>query len=655
MIGGVLQPRTPYNSVECLTQLVIRIKPIMDKITRKIEKGCQDQLIQIIQDIRTQIEDNVSDISSDAINRETCPRIGRSYSLFDALELLCYKISMALNDNVVPNFMPYFYIHFTDQVVPYLKVKINENEFLDDILKKDLKAGNKTFRNFGEITTPPQLFFIRIEREDQNDTPLKLRETLDLTEFGSTKYQLCMFCNAKQPGRDNSIIMFMKDSKGWFSVDPTEINALPQFTLSKETRHSSTPTILVAYIQGKSNIETFRPGTQQSVQAESAISFIKKRELERAENVRLDSPRTLNITIFDPAKMAMQKMPEVQFRSTEEYKGAIRSLRNNLIAKGANTAEIYFRQDDTQLFDFPPIEIPEDNGELLGDCTGSNLFVNDFIQTKPIKVNLVNLTKPDFYKFSVNFAPYHKISAVRDYVNRALAGALNLPQKNRYIYYWDGDSYQIADDDQKIDSFSPPDESDCIEFYFTTDGRVPDGAHVLRIRFVEVEPFYQATDAQFSFNTVQTMDALVQFAQKKFQFPDIDFYTFQEQGPRLYVFPSTLGKTREGKKLSPMMLFDGLKSPLFAQNSLKILADTCVLSFVIAEQMNPLKLTNDAFRLAFDVGTTYKEIKPKLFKTLDTDKVDVMYVVNQGDRVPLADKMPAKDLTKGVFFVKILE
>lgn len=657
MIGGVIHPRTPYNSVECLAQMIVRVKPIMDKITRKIEKGFGDQILNIIQDIRVQMEDCNEDINSDTLNREISPRVGRSYSLFDAYEILAYKVSMALNDNVVPNFMPYFYVHFEDTVLPYLTVQINEEEFLDDILKRDLKSQNKKLRNFGDLSIPTQLVFIKIERQDSVTTPLKLRQSLDLTEFGGSQYQLFMICNTKNPGTDNSIIMYLSDPKGWITVDPLEINPVNQFTLAKETRHTSIPTIFVGYIQGKSNVELFRPGAPQSIKGSShgATSFVRQRELERAENVTLERPRTLNINIFDPAKMAVQKMPEVQFRSTDEYKNAIRSLRNNLVAKGNKTSEIYFRKDENSPYEHPPIDIPEENAELIGDITGSLGFLNDYMNMKPISVSLVNLTKPDFYKIKVNFAPFQKVSNVREYVNRCLATALNLPQKNRNIFYWDGEAYQITDDDAKIDFYENKEEAEPLEFYFTTDNKVPDGAHVIRIRFVDVNPAYTATDAPFSFNQIETVDKLVNFAQKKFGFPDIDFFTFQEQGPQLYMFPQMLAKTREGKKLSPMIYFEGVKSPLFAQSALHVHPDTAVLSFVLAENLNPLQLTNDAFRLPFDVAAPYKEVKAKLRRVLEADKLDIIYVVNNGDKVNLADDMVCKSMTKGVFFVKIIE
>ena len=636
--------------------MLVRIKPIVDKAIRKIERGANNQMLNLIVDLRAQMEDFVDDINPEPLNNEICPKIGRLYTFAEAYELMAYKTAFALNDNVVPGYMPYFYIHLNDGVLPYFRVQVTENDFIDEILKENLKRENKTFQSFGDFSIPPQIIFIKLERPPSNQKmPIRLHELLDLTEFGGEKYEVFCIVQTKQPGRDTNVIMSLLDQKGWIRIDNKEIYVPQDFLLNKEIKNTATPVMYVGYIQGKSAIETFRPGqsiersSMSSTMKAAAQAIIQERELNAKNHELLDEPRPLTMRMFDPSSMAVTEIPGISFRSFDEFRNQVKSLKNNMIAKGSTTCQMYYKEEGETEFRDLPTEIPPEGAEVIGDMTGCVGFVNDFFSYETLDVKITCLTKPDFYSINVKFVKYQKVSEIRDFINRALAPTLQLPEKNRYVYYWDGEAYMIADDEKKIASFDP------LEFFFTNDGKPPDGSHVLRMRFVEVSPVYKAIDTQFSHNTIQTIDDLKSFAQRKFMFHDIDFYTFQQSGPRLYVFPPTLGKTHQGKKLNPMMLFEGIESPLFAQEALPIKADTAILNFVIAEEIKQkLKLTNDAFRLDFDLFTPWKEAKVRLLRVLNTKKIDVIYVVNQGDKIPLDDKMPAKDLTKGIFFVKVL-
>ena len=640
MIQGIICPRTQYNGVECLAQMIVRIKPIIEKAQRKLEKGSNSQILNVLFDIRCQMEDRNNSINPDPLNMEICPKVGRSYSFFDAYELMAYKVSMALNDNVIPDFMPYFYIHLQDAVIPYFKVNASETKFLNDILKEDLRKENKKFKNFGDVFLPPQLIFVKIERPGTSPkTKVKVHELLDLTEFGGSTYQLFMVVQTKQPGRSNCLIMSIRDTKGWIRIDNKEVSKYDEFVLTKETSSSATPCIFLGFIQGKSNIDTFRPGQSvemsmlSSTAAAQHQNMIAERGMEDNEQFE---PKSVGMKVFNPITMAFEDQPPFMFSSTSEFKKQIKALRGNLEAKGFQDVCISYKEEgETKYNDLGAI-IPSSGAEILGNAVGSEDFVNKFIEMKPVEVKITCLTKPDFYTINVQFADTQRISDLREFINEALEKTLSLQECNRPVYYWDGEVYRIADDSKKINEYDP------LEFFFTNDGHPPAGSNVVLIRFLDIKPRYKAFDDQFSFNTHHTVRNVKEFAQDKYGISDIDLFTFDPSAPCLNVFHPRM----------PMTDLAKVKTPLFAQTKLKLKPDSSVLNFVIADELDPLKIKTDAFRLAFDNFEKWSEISPKVKKALAAKKIDYLYVIKNGQKVQLKDNMQAKELTKGVFFVK---
>lgn len=655
VLGGGIISRTPSNSAQCIAQMIIRIKPVMEKALRFIKKGKAEDILNIIHDLRTQILEN-NDVDGDPFVQAIVQDPSQPYSIFDAYEVLAYKISMAFRNNVLPEYMPLFYIHFSKgEIIPYYTLSVSEPGKISELLINDMRKSKKTFMKFDSLSISSQMFFIKIDRPNTDQSlPITLTESIDLREFGGERYQLFVYFYTKIVGKTNQVVCIIRDKKGWIIVDSEDVYSPDNFMLIAQSNNRSSPVIFVGYIQGSSNIETIRPGAPltKSGLSKSLLSFgIKSADFEESNLDQTDESshqgtRMLRQKSFDPCNMVFNDLPSLEFESKEDFKSRVGSLQTVMQSKGFESSICYRAPGDRYFVTERPKSIP-DNIEVLADLSLSVDFVNDFMENPPIKVILTMISEKP-----VSIAGYfyrsQLISDVRDYINYAVEQVLELVHSDkRHIYYQQDDGlYMIADDSHHINKY--PNR----HFFFTPDGEHPYGANVLNIKFVETNPTYSAVIKPVSINTTMTVEDLRDWARCKVGFATIDFYTFREHEPDLYLFPPIPSKNNEGEVLlSPLGCFT-LQTNLFVQHSLSNEHDTAVISYVIVESFEPLVFTGDAFRLAFKTMTKFRKILMKTEKVLQKKIKQYKFVVKK-KKLPVNSDMLAKDLTKGVCFISV--